>query len=107
VSNLKTNTTQKNKVLQTSGKSMVQIERELWISPTDYGYTGQMREGDIYFYNARWYDPVIGRFMQADTISVLSWYPDHERSLTGWSPLYSSDLSTSLERRVVLQDFRK
>ncbi len=37
------------------------------ISPTDYGYTGQMKEGDIYFYNARWYDPQLGRFMQADT----------------------------------------
>lgn len=40
-------------------------------SPTDYGYTGQMREGDIYYYNARWYDPAIGRFMQADTIVPL------------------------------------
>ena len=38
---------------------------------TDYGYTGQMQEGDIYFYNARWYDPSIGRFMQADTIIPL------------------------------------
>ncbi|MGI6251157.1 MAG: RHS repeat-associated core domain-containing protein [Anaerolineaceae bacterium] len=38
------------------------------ISPTDYGYTGQMKEGDIYFYNARWYDPQLGRFMQADSI---------------------------------------
>jgi len=37
-------------------------------SPTDYAYTGQMQEGDIYFYNARWYDPQLGRFMQADTI---------------------------------------
>jgi len=37
-------------------------------TPTDYAYTGQMQEGDIYFYNARWYDPTIGRFMQADTI---------------------------------------
>ena len=27
-----------------------------------------MQEGDIYFYNARWYDPELGRFMQADTI---------------------------------------
>ena len=38
---------------------------------TEYGYTGQMQEGDIYFYNARWYDPSIGRFMQADTIIPL------------------------------------
>lgn len=30
-----------------------------------------MREGDIYYYNARWYDPAIGRFMQADTIVPL------------------------------------
>jgi RHS repeat-associated protein len=35
---------------------------------TDYAYTGQMQVGDIYYYNARWYDPTIGRFMQADTI---------------------------------------
>ena len=41
---------------------------DLAIELTDYGYTGQMREGDIYFYNARYYDPAIGRFMQADTI---------------------------------------
>ncbi len=38
------------------------------IELTDYGYTGQMKEGDIYFFNARYYDPAIGRFMQADTI---------------------------------------
>ena len=48
------------------------------IATTDYGYTGQMKEGDIYYYNARWpqvpeaqrvgFDPAIGRFMQADTI---------------------------------------
>lgn len=42
------------------------------ITSTDYGYTGQMREGDIYYYGARWYDPSIGRFMQADTIVPLN-----------------------------------
>ena len=41
------------------------------ITSTDYGYTGQMREDDIYYYGARWYDPAIGRFMQADTIVPL------------------------------------
>ncbi len=38
---------------------------------TDYGYTGQMKVDNIYYYNARWYDPAIGRFMQADTIVPL------------------------------------
>ena len=42
------------------------------ISTTDYGYTGQMQEGDIYFYNSRWYDPAIGRFMQADSIVPMA-----------------------------------
>lgn len=40
----------------------------LGTTPTDYAFTGQMQEGDIYFYNARWYDPLLGRFLQADTI---------------------------------------
>jgi RHS repeat-associated protein len=43
--------------------------------PTDYGFTGQRSEMDgigLYYYNARWYDPVIGRFVQADPIVPLS-----------------------------------
>jgi RHS repeat-associated protein len=39
--------------------------------PTDYTYTGQRSEMDslgLMFYNARWYDPALGRFTQADTI---------------------------------------
>ncbi len=37
---------------------------------TDYLYTGQRAESEIglYFYNARWYDPALSRFIQADTI---------------------------------------
>jgi RHS repeat-associated protein len=39
-------------------------------TPTDYRFTGQMQVASIglYFYNARWYDSALGRFVQADTI---------------------------------------
>jgi RHS repeat-associated protein len=39
--------------------------------PTKYQYTGQFSyeaEFGLYFYNARWYDPVLSRFAQADSI---------------------------------------
>jgi RHS repeat-associated protein len=45
--------------------------RYTWGStPTTYRYTGQRQEESLglYFYNARWYDPTLGRFAQADTI---------------------------------------
>ena len=37
---------------------------------TTYRFTGQRWDSGtaIYFYNARWYDPTIGRFLQADSI---------------------------------------
>jgi RHS repeat-associated protein len=36
---------------------------------TSFKYTGQREaEAGLYFYNARWYDPELGRFIQADTI---------------------------------------
>ncbi len=37
---------------------------------TNYRYTGQREEVSfgLYFYNARWYDPQLGRFAQADSI---------------------------------------
>ena len=40
------------------------------VTPTDYRYTGQLEQADVnlYYYNARWYDPELGRFIQADTI---------------------------------------
>jgi RHS repeat-associated protein len=39
-------------------------------SPTTYQYTGQRVETSLglLFYNARWYDPALGRFLQADTL---------------------------------------
>jgi len=40
-------------------------------TPTDRTYTGQRsytNDFGLMFYNARWYDPTVGRFAQADTI---------------------------------------
>ena len=40
-------------------------------TPTKYQYTGQysnMADFGLLFYNARWYDPISGRFTQADTL---------------------------------------
>ena len=39
-------------------------------TPTSYQFTGQRNDSSIglYFYNARYYDPALGRFIQADTI---------------------------------------
>jgi len=42
-------------------------------TPTDHRYTGQIQDFDLvnmqlYFYNARYYDPALARFTQADTI---------------------------------------
>jgi RHS repeat-associated protein len=50
--------------------------RYTWGStPTRYHYTGQYSytaDFGLYFYNARWYDPSLGRFVQADTIVPAS-----------------------------------
>ena len=39
-------------------------------TPTDYRFTGQLQQRDLglYFYKARFYDPVLGRFISPDTI---------------------------------------
>jgi RHS repeat-associated protein len=40
------------------------------VTPTTFRYTGQREEAGLglYYYGARWYDPALGRFVQADTI---------------------------------------
>ena len=40
------------------------------LTPTEYRYTGQMEAAELglYFYVARWYDPYLNHFIQADTI---------------------------------------
>ena len=40
------------------------------LTPTEYRYTGQMEAAELglYFYVARWYDPYLNHFIQADTL---------------------------------------
>ena len=39
-------------------------------TPTSYRFTGQRKDATIglYFYNSRYYDPLLGRFIQSDTL---------------------------------------
>jgi RHS repeat-associated protein len=62
-----------------SGQIVSELRYKAWsetryssgTTPTKYTYTGQysnMSDFGLMFYNARWYDPTLGRFAQADTI---------------------------------------
>lgn len=62
-----------------SGAMTSQMKYKAWgevrfasgTNPTKYTYTGQysnVSDFGLMFYNARWYDPLSGRFAQADTI---------------------------------------
>jgi RHS repeat-associated protein len=65
------------KMINTDGTEYSDMEYLSWgsdnITPSDIGtsfkYTGQREaEAGLYFYNARWYDPELGRFIQADSL---------------------------------------
>lgn len=47
-----------------------EIRASSGITPTEFRYTGQLRQDELglYYYIARWYDPAIAHFTQADTI---------------------------------------
>ena len=48
--------------------------------PTSYAYTGQRRsEAGLYFYEARFYDPALGRFTQPDSI-----IPEASQGVQAW-----------------------
>jgi RHS repeat-associated protein len=62
-----------------SGQVVSELRYKAWgetrfasgTTPTKYQYTGQFSytsDFGLYFYNARWYDPVLGRFNQPDSI---------------------------------------
>jgi RHS repeat-associated protein len=52
-------------------------------TPTTYRFTGQREDATIglYFYNARYYDPALGRFVSADTVVPEPGNPSHGDSL--------------------------
>ncbi len=59
-----------NKVGEVRYKAFGEDRYTFGTTPTTYRYTGQRQEAalGLYFYNARWYDPFLGRFVQVDTI---------------------------------------
>jgi RHS repeat-associated protein len=80
----------------TSGNRVAEVLYKAWgenrytfsTTPTTFRYTGQRQESGLggtdglYFYNARWYDPTLGRFAQADTIVPE---PDNPQGLNRFS----------------------
>jgi RHS repeat-associated protein len=57
-----------NKIAEMRYTPWGEIRYQGGTTPTDYHYTGQREEAGIglYYYNARWYDAQLGRFIQAD-----------------------------------------
>jgi RHS repeat-associated protein len=64
-------------------------------TPTDFQFTGQRKEAGfgLYDYNARYYDPLIGRFISADTVVPDPLYPQNlnRYSYTRNNPLRYTD----------------
>jgi len=63
--------------------------------PTDFGYTGQRLDastGGLMFYNARFYEPSIGRFISADTVAPQRGNP---QTLNHFSYVLNSPLKYS------------
>ena len=58
-------------ISQTRYKAWGEVRHQSGVTPTEYGFTGQFShtaDFGLMFYNARWYDPALGRFAQADSI---------------------------------------
>ncbi len=81
----------------TTGARVAEVRYKAWgedrytfgTTPTTYRYTGQRRENAIglYFYNARWYDPALGRFTQPDTLVPSASSP---QSLNRYTYVYNN-----------------
>ena len=59
-----------NKVAELDSKAWGMTRFTSGTAGIDYRYTGQRAEAalGLYYYRARWYDPFLGRFAQAETI---------------------------------------
>jgi len=60
-----------NKVSEMRYTAWGEVRYESGTTPTEYTYTGQFSytaDFGLMYYNARWYDPALGRFAQADTL---------------------------------------
>ncbi len=71
-----------NLVSEMKYKAWGEVRYASGVTPTDYTYTGQYSNtGDfgLMFYNARWYDPVLGRFNQPDTL-----IPEQSQGVQAW-----------------------
>jgi len=65
--------------------------------PTDFGFTGQRRDASagLMFYNARYYDSMLGRFIQVDPVVPSAGDPQalNRYSYTRNNPLKYTDPS--------------
>lgn len=60
-----------NKISELRYKAWGEVRYTSGTTATKYTYTGQYSNMDdfgLMFYSARWYDPALGRFAQADTV---------------------------------------
>ncbi len=80
-----------NKVAEVRYKAWGEDRYTFGTTPTTYRYTGQRQEAalGLYFYNARWYDPFLGRFVQADTIVPE---PENPQSLNRFAYVQNNPL---------------
>ncbi len=91
------------------------------ITPTEYRYTNQRHENSLglYFYVARWYDPALAHFAQADTLipgffnpvsydryAYVEWNPIRYTDPSGhWVPIGSDKVDAKIEYTV--EDYKQ
>lgn len=89
-----------NRVAEVRYKAWGEDRYAFGTTPTTYRYTGQRQEvglgpdGEpgLYYYNARWYDPYTGRFVQADTVIPGMMNP---QALNRYSYVFNNPIGTT------------